>query len=212
MGTGPRLVVGLPWHRYLAVPWAQDRVVSNPMVSAFRRDVVVSADPEFGGMPEEGRDPLASAVGAVLDGGVAGQQVAVSGAPAGGDTFTVAPAPYQSIFTTVANAIAALQQPAQAPAANAQLQIALGSALSSSSQAMDHLTLKQAEIGNQLQQLNSYSTLNDDRTLQTTSALSLIQDVDYAKAASQMAQQQTIYQAALQSYSAVSKLSLFNYL
>ena len=142
----------------------------------------------------------------------AGQQVAVSGAPAGGDTFTVAPAPYQSIFTTVANAIAALQQPAQAPAANAQLQIALGSALSSSSQAMDHLTLKQAEIGNQLQQLNSYSTLNDDRTLQTTSALSLIQDVDYAKAASQMAQQQTIYQAALQSYSAVSKLSLFNYL
>jgi len=142
----------------------------------------------------------------------AGQQVAVSGAPAGGDTFTVAPAPYQSIFTTVANAIAALQQPAQAPAANAQLQIALGSALSSSSQAMDHLTLKQAEIGNQLQQLNSYSTLNDDRTLQTTSALSLIQDVDYAKAASQMAQQQTIYQAALQSYSVVSKLSLFNYL
>jgi len=142
----------------------------------------------------------------------AGQQVTVSGAPAGGDTFTVAPAPYQSIFTTVANAIAALQQPAQAPAANAQLQIALGSALSSSSQAMDHLTLKQAEIGNQLQQLNSYSTLNDDRTLQTTSALSSIQDVDYAKAASQMAQQQTIYQAALQSYSAVSKLSLFNYL
>jgi flagellar hook-associated protein 3 FlgL len=142
----------------------------------------------------------------------AGQQVTVSGAPAGGDTFTVAPAPYQSIFTTVANAIAALQQPAQAPAANAQLQIALGSALSSASQAMDHLTLKQAEIGNQLQQLNSYSTLNDDRTLQTTSALSSIQDVDYAKAASQMAQQQTIYQAALQSYSAVSKLSLFNYL
>jgi hypothetical protein len=77
MGTGPRLVVGLPWHRYLAVPWAQDRVVSNPMVSAFRRDVVVSADPEFGGMPEEGRDPLASGVGAVLDAGVAGQQVAV---------------------------------------------------------------------------------------------------------------------------------------
>jgi hypothetical protein len=77
MGTGPGRVVGLPWHRYLAVPWAQDRVVSNPMVSAFRRDVVVSSDPEFGGMPEEGRDPLASAVGAVLDAGVAGEQVAI---------------------------------------------------------------------------------------------------------------------------------------
>jgi flagellar hook-associated protein 3 FlgL len=142
----------------------------------------------------------------------AGQQVTISGAPAAGDTFTVAPAQYQSIFTTVANAIAALQQPAQAPAANAQLQTALGSALSSTSQALDHLSLKQAQIGDQLQQLNSYSSLNDDRTLQATSALSSIQDVDYAKAASELAQQQTIFQAALQSYSSVSKLSLFNYL
>ena len=142
----------------------------------------------------------------------AGQQVTVSGAPASGDTFTVAPAPYQSIFTTVANAIAALQQPAQAPAATAQLQTALGSALSSASQALDHLTVKQAEIGNQLQQLNSYATLNSERTLQTNSALSSIQDLDYAKGATQLSQQQTIFQAALQSYSAVSKLSLFNYL
>jgi flagellar hook-associated protein 3 FlgL len=142
----------------------------------------------------------------------AGQQVTISGTPAAGDSFTVAPAQYQSIFTTVANAIAALQQPAQAPAANAQLQTALGSALSSASQALDHLSLKQAQIGDQLQQLNSYSTLNDDRTLQANSALSSIQDVDYAKAASELAQQQTIFQAALQSYSSVSKLSLFNYL
>jgi flagellar hook-associated protein 3 FlgL len=141
-----------------------------------------------------------------------GQQVTLTGAPASGDTFTVAPAPYQSIFTTVGNAIAALQQPAQAAAANAQLQTTLGSALSSASQALDHMTLKQAEIGNQLQQLNSYSTLNADRTLQANSALSSIQDLDYAKAATQMTQQQTIFQAALQSYSAVSKLSLFNYL
>jgi flagellar hook-associated protein 3 FlgL len=72
--------------------------------------------------------------------------------------------------------------------------------------------LKQAEVGDQLQQLSSYSTLNSDRTLQANSALSSIQDLDYAKAASLMAQQQTTYQAALQSYSAVSKLSLFNYL
>jgi flagellar hook-associated protein 3 FlgL len=141
-----------------------------------------------------------------------GQQVTLSGAPANNDSFTVGPAQYESIFPTLAKAIAALQQPAQAPAANAQLQSALGSSLASAGQALDHLTLKQAEIGNQLQQLNSYSTLNDDRSLQASSQLSSIQDTDYAKAASKMAQQQTIYQAALQTYSAVSKLSLFNYL
>jgi flagellar hook-associated protein 3 FlgL len=141
-----------------------------------------------------------------------GLQVSLTGTPANNDSFTVAPAAYQSLFTTMSKAIAALQQPADTPSATAQLQTSLGSALGSMGQALDHLTLKQADVGNQLQQLNSYSTLNGDRTLQASSALSSIQDLDYAKAASQMAQQQTIYQAALQSYSAVSKLSLFNYL
>jgi flagellar hook-associated protein 3 FlgL len=140
-----------------------------------------------------------------------GLQVNVTGAPANGDSFSVAPASYQSIFTTMGNAIAALQQPAGTPAATAQLQTSVGSALSSMGQALDHLTLKQAEVGDQLQQLNSYSSLNSDRTTQANSALSSIQDVDYAKAASLMAQQQTTYQAALQSYSTVSRLSLFNY-
>jgi len=141
-----------------------------------------------------------------------GQQVTLSGAPANGDTFTVAPAAYQSIFTTMTNAIAALQQPTTTPASAAQLQTSLGSALASMGQALDHLTLVQAQVGTQLQQLNSYSSLNSSRSLQANSALSAIQDLDYAKAASQMAQQQTVFQAALQSYSAVSKLSLFNYL
>jgi flagellar hook-associated protein 3 FlgL len=141
-----------------------------------------------------------------------GLQVTLSGAPANGDSYTVAPAAYQSIFTTMANAIAALQQPADTPAATAQLQTSVGASLASMSQALDHMTLKQAEVGDQLQQLNSYSSLNSDRQLQANSTLSSIQDLDYAKAATQLAQQQTTYQAALQSYSAVSKLSLFNYL
>jgi flagellar hook-associated protein 3 FlgL len=140
-----------------------------------------------------------------------GIQVNITGAPANNDSFTVGPASYQSIFTTMGNAIAALQQPTDTPAASAQLQTSLSSALASMGQALDHLTLKQAEVGDQLQQLNSYSTLNSARSLQANSALSSIQDVDYAKAASLMAQQQTIYQAALQSYSTVSRLSLFNY-
>jgi len=141
-----------------------------------------------------------------------GLQVTLSGAPANGDTFTVAPAAYQSIFTTMSYAIAALQQPTSTPAAAAQLQTSLGSALASMGQALDHLTLVQAQVGTQLQQLNSYGTLNSARSLQANSSLSAIQDLDYSKAASQLAEQQTVFQAALQSYSAVSKLSLFNYI
>lgn len=76
MGDGPGLVVALPWHRYLPLAWTQDRVVSNPMISAFRRGVVVSDDPEFGGLPAEGRDPLADRITAALDRGAGGEEVA----------------------------------------------------------------------------------------------------------------------------------------
>jgi hypothetical protein len=78
MGQGPGAVVALPWHRYLPLPWAQDRVVSNPMVSAFAREVVVSEDPEFGGVPAEGSDPLSERVGRVLQDGAASDAVASS--------------------------------------------------------------------------------------------------------------------------------------
>ena len=78
MGDGPGSVVALPWHRYLPLPWTQNRVVSNPMVSAFARDVVVSEDPEFGGVPTEGTDPLSQRVSQVLGDGAAGYPVAVS--------------------------------------------------------------------------------------------------------------------------------------
>ncbi len=76
MGDGPGLVVALPWHRYLAFPWTEGRVVSDPMASAFRRDVVLSDDPEFGGLPAEGLDPLADRVGAAVERGTHGAQVA----------------------------------------------------------------------------------------------------------------------------------------
>ncbi|MEA2522443.1 MAG: hypothetical protein QOI81_2089, partial [Actinomycetota bacterium] len=76
MGSGPGAIVALPWHRYLPLPWTQDRVVSNPMVSAFARDVVVSEDPEFGGVPAEGSDPLSANVGQILRDGANGEPVA----------------------------------------------------------------------------------------------------------------------------------------
>ena len=78
MGAGPGAVVALPWHRYLPLPWTQERVVSNPMVSAFARQVVVSEDPEFGGVPAEGRDVLSESVGEILQGAAGRGAVASS--------------------------------------------------------------------------------------------------------------------------------------
>jgi flagellar hook-associated protein 3 FlgL len=141
-----------------------------------------------------------------------GMQMTLSGAPAAGDSFTVAPSGTQSVFSVLASAITALQTPSSTAAAAAQRTAAVTTALGNTDQALTSLEATQSAMGSQLSELNSYSTVNGDRTLQDKTEMSSIVDLNYANGASKLAQQQTQYQAALQSYSAISKLSLFNYL
>ena len=69
-----------------------------------------------------------------------------------------------------------------------------------------------ADLGSSLAELDAYASLNDDRSLAHQARLSNVEDVDMAQAISQLSREHATYQAALQSYSAISKLSLFNYL
>jgi flagellar hook-associated protein 3 FlgL len=141
-----------------------------------------------------------------------GQQVTISGTPANGDAFQVAPASFQSLFDTVKAAVQLLSTGAGTPAAEAQFQSTLSSLGASVDGALDHLSLARSQYGTSLSELDGYSQLNDDRTVQYQTRLSSVEDLDLAQAMSQLSQRQTTYQAALQSYSSISKLSLFNYL
>lgn len=142
-----------------------------------------------------------------------GVSVQLSGDPANGDTFSVAPSGFQSVFDSLAQAIAALKQPVAGMAAGrAQMQTVLSGAQASMEGAIDHILLKRADIGAGLQELDAYTALNDDRQLEYQTRLSGIEDLDYAKATAELSRRQLSFQAALQSYSTVSKLSLFDYL
>ena len=141
-----------------------------------------------------------------------GQHVAITGAPANGDTFSVAPAGYQSIFDTVASAVQLLSKGVTSAADLAQLQTSLSGLGASLDQALDHLSLKRAEYGSALSELDTDAQLNDDRQLQYKTRLSSLEDLDLGQASVDLSQRQSTYQAAIQSYSAISKLSLFNYL
>lgn len=141
-----------------------------------------------------------------------GLKMAVSGIPATGDQFTVAPAAYRSIFDTLAQAIAALESPAPNPALRAQADTVLNGAGASIDQALDHLLLKRAEIGASLAEIEGFEKWNDDRNLEYEGRLSAIEDVDYAQAITDLQKKQATFEAAIKSYSTVSKLSLFDYL
>lgn len=142
-----------------------------------------------------------------------GLQVTLSGTPSAGDRFDIAPAGYQSMFDTVAQAIAVLETPVgTSVAARAQFQSRLMQAQASLSLAHDHLLLKRAAIGTGLAELEAYQSLNEDRTHEFQGRLSDVEDLDYPKAISELTRRQTSFEAAIRSYSTVSKLSLFNYL
>lgn len=143
---------------------------------------------------------------------IPGMNVTLSPGGQAGDTFTISPSTNQSIFSVIASAITALQTPTTGAAAAASVSAALTTALNGAQQAISSLSTTQASMGAQLAELNTYGTINSDQTLQDQTQMSSIVDLDYAQGASQLSQQQTEYQAALQSYAAISKLSLFNYI
>jgi flagellar hook-associated protein 3 FlgL len=136
----------------------------------------------------------------------------VKGAPANGDTFSVAPSAKQSVFTTVKDLIATLRMPADTAAGKSALTNGLNTASSNLKNSLDTVLTVQASVGANLKELDYLDSSGDDLDTQYTAALSGLQDLDMVKAISMYQQQQTTLQAAQQSFKVMSGLSLFNYI
>ena len=63
-----------------------------------------------------------------------------------------------------------------------------------------------------MNEIDSLASLNDSLDLQYQQTLSNLQDLDYAKAITDLTRNQTSLEAAQLSFSRISQLSLFNYL
>lgn len=140
-----------------------------------------------------------------------GMRLEITGSPADGDTFAIAPSTNQSIFQTLNDLIGALEAPVSGQAASARLSNGLGTALSNLDQGLDNVLGVRAAMGARLKELDSLQSTGEDLALQYQQILSQLQDVDYAAAISQLTRQQTYLEAAQKSFLKVSGLSLFNY-
>ena len=141
-----------------------------------------------------------------------GLQFEVSGSPANGDQFSVAPSPNQSIFQTLGDLIDLLNTPVVGAAGAASLSNGLTAANSNLDNALDNVLTVRAAVGSRLHELDALDVVGDDLHLQYQKTLSELQDTDYNKALSTLAQQQTGLEAAQKSFVKVMGLSLFNYL
>ena len=137
-----------------------------------------------------------------------GLRVSIAGAPKDGDSFSVTASKNQDVFKTIDD----LANLLQTSAGGAQLTNGLTVAQGNLDNALENILTVRASVGARMKELDTAKSTGDDRALQYSDTLSRLQDVDYAKAASELTQQQVNLQAAQKSFTMVSGLSLFNYL
>ncbi|MCW5624514.1 MAG: flagellar hook-associated protein FlgL [Burkholderiales bacterium] len=141
-----------------------------------------------------------------------GVSLAVTGEPADGDTFNVTPSEHQDIFATVYALITALETAGSGPTSNTRLANALNTAQNNLDNALDVSLTVRAAVGSRMKEIETAKSTADDLTLQYDSTLSDLQDLDYAKALSELTFQQMSLEAAQKTFLQVQRLSLFEYL
>ena len=137
-----------------------------------------------------------------------GIQVGVSGNPASGDTFTVAPAGQSSAFATLSSLVTTLSSPTLN---SGQIATQINQSLEQIDGAINNLGNVQASVGGRLNAVTSSQSAAQSRQTDLKTQVSSIQDTDYAAATTQLSTEEITLQAAEQSYASLAKLSLFNY-
>jgi flagellar hook-associated protein 3 FlgL len=140
---------------------------------------------------------------------VGGQQVKVSGAPANGDRFTIAPASRQDVFKTVRDAIDLLETPTTTPAARGRFATGLERALTSLDQASERALAVRTRFGASQRELDSLEATHSGLSLEYDRQVSKLQDLDYAAAVSDFAREQQALDAAQKAFKGTTQLSLF---
>jgi flagellar hook-associated protein 3 FlgL len=152
--------------------------------------------------------------GTYTDGGTIafnGVQVTLSGQPAAGDSFTLAPSVNQSMFTTVQNLVSALQTGITG-ASSTSLNNSINAAINNLDQALDKTSNVRATIGGRINAITTQQTVATNQQTQLQQSISNLQGLDYAGAITTLTQQQTTLSAALQAYTLTQGLSLFKFL
>lgn len=138
--------------------------------------------------------------------GIPGMALSVTGTPTVGDVVTVKPSP--SIFSVLDDAIRDI---GGATTSNASSQ-AVSQALRNLDIGMGRVSAARGQAGELLNRADRIHDSQGKRSIQMEADRSRAEDLDMVKGISDFQNQQTGYQAALQSYAQIQKLSLFNYI
>jgi flagellar hook-associated protein 3 FlgL len=138
-----------------------------------------------------------------------GLSLVASGTPANGDAVSVSPSTTTNMFKVIDDAIAAISDTTTTSSQRAQ---ATGLALTQIDTGMNQLQAARSQAGQWLNRADQIQATQEGRAVQLEANKSRAEDLDMVKGISDFTRIQTGYQAALQSYAQVQKLSLFNFI
>jgi flagellar hook-associated protein 3 FlgL len=141
-----------------------------------------------------------------------GLQVTLSGTPATGDTFAVAPSTDQSLFATVQNLVNALQQTPSASGGSTALNNSIAGAIGNIDQALDQTQTIQSSVGARLNTITTQQSAATTQQTQLQQSISTLQSLNYPQAITSLDSQNTTLSAAMQAFTLTEGLSLFKYL
>ncbi len=143
---------------------------------------------------------------------LAGVDYQITGSPANGDRFTIAPARPQSAFTLLQNIYNALASTSGTPAQVAQTNQALNQSLAGLAQYQQAVLTAQAQNGVTLQAITTAAASNTGQATKTQINVDNATAVNMPAAISSLTQTMTALQAAMKTFGTVQSLSLFKYL
>ncbi|GAB7563389.1 flagellar hook-associated protein FlgL [Methylobacillus methanolivorans] len=114
------------------------------------------------------------------------------------------------VFAALASITSLLQTPVTSAADAQALQDGLTTASNALQGTLDNVLTVRARNGSALKEITALNGDGDSRALQYAKSLSELQDLDYAKALSDLAKEQTVLEAAQKAFVATTSLSLFN--
>jgi flagellar hook-associated protein 3 FlgL len=134
----------------------------------------------------------------------------ISGSPANGDNFNITPSkPDLSVFDAIDKAVQALKTPGMT---SAQITQTVQTGLRDLDSVSNQLQSSRSMAGEVLNRVDGATSRVSDLKLFGETTRSNAEDLDMVQAISNFQNQQTGYQAALQTYSSLQRMSLFDYI
>lgn len=133
--------------------------------------------------------------------------VVISGAPVAGDTFDAVPGNSSDMFTSLQQLVVGLEN-----VSGATYHTTMAESVRRLDNALENVLRLRAQGGSRQVEVEALGSVGDDLKIQYADRLDRLVGLDYVSAISDFQQQQTYLEAARNTFSRVSGLSLFNFI